>query len=60
MISSQLILSFNVAIDVPNEGDKVSQESIEKYHGIFIKELDELFNRHKHAVGYGDRQLKII
>ncbi len=48
------------AIDVPNEGESVTQESIDKYHGIFMKELDALFNRHKHEVGYGDRQLKII
>jgi hypothetical protein len=49
-----------LAIDVPNEGENVTQASIDKYHGIFINELDELFNRHKHEAGYGDRQLKIV
>lgn len=53
--------AFSIAaIDVPNEGENVTQESIDKYHAIFIKELDDLFNRHKHEAGYGDRQLKII
>ena len=48
------------AIDVPKEGDKVSQESIDKYHAIFLKELEALFERHKEEAGYGRRQLKII
>lgn len=48
------------AIDVPKEGADVPQESIDKYHDIFLKELEALFERHKHDAGYGDRQLKII
>ena len=48
------------AIDVPNEGENVSTESIEKYHGIFLKELEALFERHKHEAGYGHRILKIV
>lgn len=48
------------AIDVPKEGDNVTQESIDKYHGIFMEELEALFERHKQEAGYGDRHLKII
>ena len=48
------------AIDVPKEGENVTQESIDMYHGIFLKELEALFERHKHEAGYGKRQLKII
>jgi hypothetical protein len=48
------------AIDVPNEGDNVSQESIDKYHGIFLQETEALFERHKDEAGYGDRTLKIV
>jgi len=48
------------AIDVPKEGDNVTQESIDKYHGIFIVELEALYERHKHEAGYGERQLRII
>jgi len=48
------------AIDVPKEGADVTQESIDKYHGIFLEELEALFERHKHDAGYADRQLKII
>lgn len=48
------------AIDVPKEGEKVTQESIDKYHALFIKELGALFERHKEESGYGERLLKII
>ncbi|KAL9187446.1 hypothetical protein ACHAXT_001549 [Thalassiosira profunda] len=48
------------AIDVPKEGENVSQESIDRYHALFMKELELLFERHKEEAGYGRRQLKII
>jgi len=54
------ILSIIVAIDVPKEGDNVSQESIDKYHSKFLEELEKLFERHKIEAGYADRQLRII
>ena len=45
---------------MPNEGSNVSQASIDKYHDIFLKELEALFERHKTEAGYGHRRLKII
>eukprot|EP00584_Thalassiosira_punctigera_P004913 CAMPEP_0172530372 /NCGR_PEP_ID=MMETSP1067-20121228/4125_1 /TAXON_ID=265564 ORGANISM="Thalassiosira punctigera, Strain Tpunct2005C2" /NCGR_SAMPLE_ID=MMETSP1067 /ASSEMBLY_ACC=CAM_ASM_000444 /LENGTH=345 /DNA_ID=CAMNT_0013314565 /DNA_START=248 /DNA_END=1285 /DNA_ORIENTATION=+ len=48
------------AIDVPKEGDSVTQESVDKYHSKFLEELEALFERHKHEAGYADRHLRII
>lgn len=58
--SPSLFLTSTSAIDVPNEGSNVSQASIDKYHDIFLKELEALFERHKTEAGYGHRRLKII
>ncbi len=48
------------AIDVPKEGDNASQESVDKWHNVFLEELELLFERHKYEAGYGDRHLKFI
>jgi hypothetical protein len=48
------------AIEVPKEGADVTQESIDKWHDVFMMELELLFERHKHEAGYGHRQLKFI
>ena len=48
------------AIDVPKEGENITQESVDKWHGVFLEELELLFERHKYEAGYGDRQLKYI
>jgi 2-acylglycerol O-acyltransferase 2 len=48
------------AIDVPKFGEEVNQDVIDKYHDIFLKELEALFERHKHEAGYGERKLKIV
>ena len=53
-------LPIGLAIDVPKQGENVTQDSIDKYHSIYLKELEDLFERHKHEAGYGKRQLKII
>lgn len=48
-------------IDIPCEGEgKVRQESIEKYHALFLQEMEALFERHKEEAGYGHRTLKIM
>ena len=47
-------------IYVPLEGDEVKQESIEKYHALFLEKMEELFERHKEEAGYGHRSLKIL
>lgn len=48
------------AIDVPKEGENVTQESVDKFHNIFLTELEALFERHKHEAGYANRRLRII
>jgi hypothetical protein len=50
------------AIDMPKdkEGENVTQELVDKWHAVFLEELELLFERHKHEAGYGDRQLKFI
>jgi diacylglycerol O-acyltransferase 2, plant len=45
-------------IEVPVEAEP-TQESIDKYHAQFLEELQGLFDRHKAAYGWGDRQLII-
>jgi len=47
-------------IEIPCEGSDVKDESVEKYHALFLTEMEALFERHKHTEGYGDRKLKII
>jgi 2-acylglycerol O-acyltransferase 2 len=47
------------AIDIPCLGNDVSRDMIDKYHGIFLKEMEALFERHKRDAGYGDSHLKI-
>jgi len=52
-------LVYGKEIVVPQE-DIPSNESIEKYHKLFIDELKSLFERHKEANGYGKKTLKIV
>jgi len=47
-------------IEIPCEGLEVKNESVEKYHALFLTEMEALFERHKKAEGYGDRKLKIL
>jgi len=51
---------FGKPIEIPCEGGNVKDESVDKYHAIFLKEMEALFERHKHAEGYGNRSLKIL
>mmetsp|Transcript_4755 Transcript_4755/g.9086 ORF Transcript_4755/g.9086 Transcript_4755/m.9086 type:complete len:337 (-) Transcript_4755:315-1325(-) len=46
--------------DVPCEGENISEESVDKYHEIFLQKMKELFERYKHEEGYGNRELKIM
>jgi len=51
---------FGKPIDVPHQGDKVTNEMVNQIHSIYVEELCALFERHKHAEGYGERTLKIL
>jgi len=52
-------LVYGKEIVVPQE-DIPSNESIEKYHKLFIDELISLFERHKEANGYEKKTLRIV
>lgn len=57
----QISVVFGKAIDVPKLNvEDITNEIIDKYHGMFISEMMALFERHKHNEGYGDKTLKII
>ena len=49
-------------IDVPcvKADDENLGSLIEKYHGIFLEEIEALYDRHKDENGYGHRNLKIM
>jgi len=48
-------------IEVPCEGrNTVKPESVEKYHGIYMKELEALYLRHRKDEGYLHREMKFI
>ncbi len=57
---NKLTVVIGLPIHVPKEGSHVLIESVDKYHGIFLKELEALFERHKEAEGYGGTHLKIV
>ena len=57
---NKLTVVIGRPIHIPKEGSCVSKESVDKYHGIFLKELEALFERHKNIEGYGDAHLKIV
>lgn len=46
-------------IHIPKE-DEVSKESVDKWHGVFLREIEALYDRHKEDAGYGHRKLKIV
>ena len=56
----KLHVVFGKPMDIPCEGDDIQVDSVDKYHAMFLQELEALFERHKVAEGYGDRTLKII
>ena len=55
-------INFGVgpAIDIPCKGKDVSHDTVDKYHQIFLNELEALFERHKTENGYEECHLKII
>lgn len=57
---NKLSVVIGPPIYVPNEGSQVSRESVDKYHMIYLKELEALFERHKKVEGYGDSHLTIV
>jgi hypothetical protein len=43
------------------EGDSVKSESIEKFHSIFLTDMEALFERRKlYKTGFHDKKLKIV
>jgi len=56
----KLHLVVGKPIHIPCEGENVQVESVNKYHRIFLNEMESLYERHKVSEGYGNRTLKII
>ena len=45
-------------LDIPKIEGTISQNDIDKYHALFLDELEALFERHKHGeCGYSNRKL---
>jgi 1-acyl-sn-glycerol-3-phosphate acyltransferase len=55
----KLTVVLGEPLHIPCENDNVSKESVEKYHALYLEKVVELFERHKHAQGYGHRNLVI-
>ena len=48
-------------IDVPMMGaGSIGGDAVDKYHGIFLEEMEALFERHKADAGYEGRKIRII
>eukprot|EP00568_Trieres_chinensis_P010216 CAMPEP_0183294330 /NCGR_PEP_ID=MMETSP0160_2-20130417/2719_1 /TAXON_ID=2839 ORGANISM="Odontella Sinensis, Strain Grunow 1884" /NCGR_SAMPLE_ID=MMETSP0160_2 /ASSEMBLY_ACC=CAM_ASM_000250 /LENGTH=362 /DNA_ID=CAMNT_0025455643 /DNA_START=43 /DNA_END=1131 /DNA_ORIENTATION=+ len=48
-------------IILPKLGETgVTEEAVNKYHTLFLTEMEALYERHKIDAGYGDRKLRII
>lgn len=57
----KITVVFGKPIEVPKlDANDITSDVVDKYHSIFVKELIELFERHKKKEGLGDRTLKII
>lgn len=54
----RLTIVVGSPIDVPKM-EEVTNEKIDEYHQLFVDELINLFERHKHREGYGKKRLKI-
>ena len=50
---------FGKPIEIAKE-EKPSADSIEKYHQVFLREMESLFEKYKESNGYGDKKLKIV
>lgn len=47
-------------MDLENAGNEKIQNSIDKYHALYLQELEALYKRHKDDAGYGKRNLIIF
>jgi 2-acylglycerol O-acyltransferase 2 len=56
----QIHVVIGKPIYLPTLGRNVRQEDVDKYHEIYVQQLKELYNRHNHANGYGERALTIM
>lgn len=57
----QITVVVGKPIEVPCLGDSIRGEDVDKYHSIYIEELEALFERHKMGKeSYRDRKLKIM
>ncbi len=56
-----LVLIIGKPIIVPKlEPEAITAEILNKYHSLFISEMNRLFEENKHNHGYGDVKLRIV
>eukprot|EP00574_Skeletonema_japonicum_P009613 CAMPEP_0201735832 /NCGR_PEP_ID=MMETSP0593-20130828/38114_1 /ASSEMBLY_ACC=CAM_ASM_000672 /TAXON_ID=267983 /ORGANISM="Skeletonema japonicum, Strain CCMP2506" /LENGTH=337 /DNA_ID=CAMNT_0048229455 /DNA_START=1304 /DNA_END=2314 /DNA_ORIENTATION=- len=58
--ANKLTVVIGRPIHIPKEGSHVSRDIVDKYHEMFLKEMEALFERHKKIEGYGDTHVKIV
>jgi hypothetical protein len=46
-------------ISIPREGVNVTDSVVDHYHSIYMKELVNLFERHKHNEGYDHKKIRL-
>ena len=59
----QLTIAVGTPIRVPEPkepGAEPSEELVAKLHAEYVAAIEALFEKHKAAAGYGDRQLEIV
>ena len=58
---AKISLVIGKPMEVPKLSvDEITADVIDKYHGMFLDEMEALFERHKEEEGYGGRSLKIM
>jgi 2-acylglycerol O-acyltransferase 2 len=58
-VATTVVFGKPLAFPVQQKG-KPSQEETDHAHKMFIDALKKLFDKHKHDLGYGDRELEIV
>ncbi|GMI31725.1 hypothetical protein TeGR_g11776 [Tetraparma gracilis] len=55
-----LVMGGGIGIEAPKDRGNVTKEELDRAHALYVRKLKELFDREKGALGYGDRELKIV
>ena len=55
-----MVFGDSIGLERIEQSGKVTQEEIDTGHALYVQKLRELFDKEKHALGYGDRVLEIV